>query len=311
MPVKSSIRPAREPPASATLGSSTGQPNSPDPAPGLPWTARLGLGYGVRMIDSVFQTVVRCLESGEPCVLATVVEVSGSVPRKPGAKMVVLFGDKTVGTVGGGSLEGAVIREAGALLGSGDARLLSYNLGKDLNMKCGGRAQVFVEGFCPRRMLLFGAGHVGHALFPLAVQLGFRVTVVDPRAELASEQRFPGAERLVHSFDPDQWGGMLPDPRAFAVVVTADHATDTRLVLALLPHDLAYLGMIGSRGKRRAAEKAAAEAGIDPGRVARMRTPMGLSIGAETPAEIAVSIAGELVQTLHGGDAEPMTKKKE
>jgi len=249
------------------------------------------------MSDPVMRALMECLEADTPCVRATMVQVEGSAPRDTGAKMLVLQDGSTVGTIGGGALEAAVEKASAEALSTGEPRLLSYDLRPDLGMMCGGRARVFLEPHGETsRLYLFGAGHVGHALFRLAAELGFRITVVDDRPLLASEERFPGAARLVHSYDAGDWDGLVFDQNTYCVVATAGHATDTVVVTHLFEHEPRYIGMIGSATKRRTVERKLTELGVPKERMETMHTPMGLPIGAETPEEIAVSIAAELIQ---------------
>jgi xanthine dehydrogenase accessory factor len=254
------------------------------------------------MNDDLLRSISSCLDGGTPCALATVVHATGSVPRAPGAKMLILADGKLVGTVGGGALEHAVIEAAREVLRTGEPQLLSYDLRPDLGMTCGGGAQVFVEPMIPSdRLLLFGAGHVGRALYPVARALGFSVSLLDDRPELATAEAFPGTCRIVHSFDE---AAFLPFVEgSYCVVVTKSHAIDTAIVRALLGARPRYVGMIGSTNKRRAVERALAEAGTPPERISLLHTPIGVSIAAETPEEIAVSIAAELVATRRGAPA--------
>lgn len=260
------------------------------------------------MSDAVLQELVKCQADGQPCVLAVLVKVEGSAPRHVGAKMLVLHNGRTVGTVGGGALEGAVIKEADQALALGEPRLISYDLRPDLGMMCGGRTMVYLEPYgAPPRLFIFGAGHIGLALCQLTVDLGFRVTVVDERKELASEGRFPGAAALVHSFDAEQWKELdIQGEQTYCVVASAEHGVDTAVVAALVERPLAYLGMIGSNTKRRNLERELKARGVAEDKISEVRTPMGLPILAETPMEIAVSIAAELVKTRRQREKPPM-----
>ena len=261
------------------------------------------------MPDPVMKALMECLDHNTPCVLATMVQAEGSVPRATGAKMLVLQGGVSRGTIGGGALEAAVLDACEEALRTGEPRLLSYDLRPDLGMMCGGRARVFIEPQgVASRLYLFGAGHVCKAVHELAAGLGFLVTVIDDRSHLASEERFPGCARLVHSYDGGHWDGLVFDQDTYCVVATAGHPTDTRVVTELFQHQPRYIGMIGSLTKRRAVERKLLEQGIPRQRLATMHTPMGLSIGAETPEEIAVSIAAELIKVRSG--TTPVTKEK-
>lgn len=251
----------------------------------------------------LFRTLTRWLEEGVAFALATVMEVKGSAPRHSGARMLVRADGATCGTIGGGSLERAVTREAQAVLGEGRPRMLSYRLKADLGMACGGSAEVYVEPMLPPEPLfIFGGGHVGQALAPVAAGLGFAVTVIDERTEFADPVRFPGAgARRVQSYDPADWSDLAIDGRSYCVVATHGHGSDFQVVRALMARDPRprYVGMVGSQTKRRTAEKQLLGDGVPEQRLAELHTPMGLSIGAETPAEIAVSVAAELVQVRH------------
>lgn len=147
------------------------------------------------------------------------------------------------------------------------------------------------------RAIVFGAGHVGRALTPLLAQLGFEVIVCDDDDTGALATPIAGAARTVDSFaaaDVERaLGGLGADDHVF--VVTRDHAVDEQLMLELMPRPLAYLGMIGSRGKVGRFQKRLAMRGIAPEAWRAVHAPIGLDLGAETPAEIAVAIAAELV----------------
>ena len=261
------------------------------------------------MSNPIMMALMQCFEDDTPCVLATLVQVEGSAPRDTGAKMLVLQGGDTRGTIGGGALEAAVLEAAEEALRTGKPALLSYDLQPDLGMLCGGRARVFIEPHgVASRLYIFGAGHIGKALHQLAGHLGFQVTVVDERPQFATEDRFPGCAGLVHSYDMDRWDGLVFDDNTYCVVATAGHATDTEVVTQLFDHQPRYVGMIGSMTKRRAVERKLLERGIPEQRLETMHTPMGLSIGAETPEEIAVSIAAELIQVRSG--APPLSRKE-
>lgn len=147
------------------------------------------------------------------------------------------------------------------------------------------------------RAIVFGAGHVGRALTPLLAGLGFEVIVCDDDDTGALAAPIAGAARTVDSFaaaDVERaLGGLGADDHAF--VVTRDHAVDEQLMLELMPRPLAYLGMIGSRGKVGRFQKRLAVRGIAPEAWRAVHAPIGLDLGSETPAEIAVAIAAELV----------------
>lgn len=251
---------------------------------------------------TLFADMAALEEAGRPFVVATVIEVRGSTPQKPGARMVVLEGGELRGTVGGGAIEKQVVDAALGLLSDGGAttHTLETHLTHDLGMCCGGRMTVFLEkhGAAPT-LALFGAGHVAREVAALAGRVGFTVEVYDERPEWLSAERFPGAR--LHRLPPDDAAKALAGgPDTWAMVATHDHPLDQACVEALLRKPLRWVGVIGSRRKAERFRQRLAAAGFTPDEVARLECPMGLPIGAVTPAEIAVSIVARLVGVRRG-----------
>ena len=158
----------------------------------------------------------------------------------------------------------------------------------------------------PERAIVFGCGHVARALGPLLPPLGFEVVVCDDGDTGALDAPPPWADHVVDSFDVADVeraiGGLGPGDHV--LVVTRDHAVDQRLLEELIGRDLGYLGMIGSRGKVGRFRKRLEAKGLDLSRWDRLRAPIGLDLGAETPEEIAIAIAAELVTLRRRGVAE-------
>jgi len=145
---------------------------------------------------------------------------------------------------------------------------------------------------------IFGAGHVGRALAQLAPVVGFRTVVLDDREQFAARNRLESADEVIvpKSF-ARALEGLSIDEDSFIVIVTRGHAYDRTILGQALKTDAGYIGMIGSRRKRDAIYEAlAAECGFGPQDFARVHSPVGLAIGAETPEEIAVSIIAEMIQ---------------
>jgi xanthine dehydrogenase accessory factor len=237
-------------------------------------------------------------------VMATVVEVIGSAPQVPGAKILLLDDGKAVGTVGGGIFERRVLERADELLhraGGPATEFWNANLTRDLGMCCGGEMKVFFERIMgTERLVIFGAGHVGRALCTAAAAAGFDVTVVDEREQLAVAERFPEARDVICE-DPEV---VLPelvyDPATYCVVVTHDHPLDEKIVRALIQRPVRFLGLVGSRSKRNKFLMRLRAQGIAEEELARLRSPVGFDIGAVTPEEIAVSITAELIAIRRG-----------
>jgi xanthine dehydrogenase accessory factor len=161
---------------------------------------------------------------------------------------------------------------------------------------------VIIERVDPAALaVVCGAGHVGHALAPVLARLGFRVVVVDDRPEYAAADRFPGARVEVRPFE-GALAAVGVDERAYVVIVTRGHVHDLGVLRQALDLRARYVGLMGSRSKRARMFAALREAGFDEETLAGVHTPIGLSIGAETPDELAISIAAEIVQVRAGGD---------
>ncbi len=251
----------------------------------------------------LFQDIARLEAQGRAFVLCTVTKSHGSTPQKPGSKLVVAEGGELLGTIGGGAVEKQVVDAARALLADGArwTQVLETHLTHDLGMCCGGSMTVFLEkhGATPK-LLLLGGGHVAKALAPLAMTVGFQVTVADARGGFATEGRFPGATCTTESPD-DVARALEGGPDVFVAVATHDHPLDQACVEALLGKPLAWLGVIGSERKAEKFRQRLTQAGFSAEQLAKMESPMGLSIGALTPEEIAVSIVARLVAVRRRG----------
>jgi len=248
----------------------------------------------------VWETLSRWRAAGRRFALATVIESRGFTPRKPGSHMLIAEDGETAGTIGGGAIEEQVLAEARVLLGASGSTLVRRHLTQELGMCCGGEMAVFVEVLEPApRLILFGAGYIARPLAALAAGCGFAVTVVDERAEWATAERFPQAS--VACREPEAFlRALATTPADYAVVVTHDHGLDQRLVQELLRRPLAFVGMIGSVPKQRKFALRLRAKGFTDAEIARLRTPLGVPIGAETPEEIAVSAMGEIVAARRG-----------
>jgi xanthine dehydrogenase accessory factor len=256
------------------------------------------------VVADLFAEIVRLHNQGLACVLATVVRTAGSTPRKAAARMLVRADGSVAGTIGGGRVEKEVIEAALAELARpqrAQARLLRYHLTHELAMCCGGEMEVFLEPLIPEPLLVVcGGGHVAHALVPMARAVGFAPVVVEEAAEMGNPERFPDALRIIDSFDVRDWSGLTLDGASYVVVVTRDHAQDQALLEQLLSlpaeRQPGYVGMIGSRRKVEMFRQRLGARGVEATRFARVHAPIGLDIGADTPAEIAVAIVAQLIQ---------------
>jgi xanthine dehydrogenase accessory factor len=147
-------------------------------------------------------------------------------------------------------------------------------------------------------VLVCGAGHVAQALAPVAAGVGFRVVVMDDRPEFADARRFPGAVqvRQLQSFE-EAFSGLSVDERSLVVIVTRGHQHDLTALVQALRTPARYVGLMASRAKRERMIAALLERGFHEADIQRIHSPIGLPIDAETPAELAISIVAELIQT--------------
>ncbi len=172
--------------------------------------------------------------------------------------------------------------------------------------------QLYVERWEPQaELLIVGAGHVAQPLALVGNMLDFRVTVLDDRPAFATRARFPGADRVLIADFADPLAGIEVGERASVVLVTRGHRHDYDCLkdLARCGAQPRYIGMIGSRRRVRAAFEQLAAEGVPAEWLARVHAPLGLDIGAETPAEIAVAVAAEIVLAARGGSARPLSEK--
>ncbi len=148
------------------------------------------------------------------------------------------------------------------------------------------------------RLVIFGGGHLSQALCKMAALCLYRVTVADDREEFASPERFPDADRVLCIPNYANLSSLIHlAPHTFAVIATRGHRYDEEVLAQIIRQDLAYIGMVGSRHKNAIVLERLRERGVPPAALERLHAPIGLSIGSETPEEIAVSILGELILT--------------
>jgi xanthine dehydrogenase accessory factor len=247
----------------------------------------------------IYREMAEKKESGQVFVLATIVAITGSSPRDVGAKMLVFPDGSISGTIGGGKFEKTVIEDSLELLKGDLLHILkkyrfTENGPEATGMYCGGEAEVFLEVSAqPKRLVVFGGGHVGREIAKLAAGLSFRITIVDDRQEILDDYR-PPVETILT--DPD-FNDNFPslDENCFVVIVTHGHAGDQSVLAKVLKEKCAYVGMIGSKAKIAKIYSSLQESGMDKALFDRVQAPIGLHIGAEGPYEIAVSIIAEII----------------
>jgi len=294
--------------------------------------------------ESLLQRLSLLLEQG-PVIVASVLATRGATPRKGGSRMLIAP-EHYEFSVGGGEAEARVITTARALLSNGqDGDEVHVDLSGRPGAAgiCGGRMQIALrrwagpqdlalarslsrqlsEGHSARlpvtaqspalivqtvhpnpRLVIVGAGHCGHALHSLAQTLDFDVWVFDSRPECFSDRHYIGATVLCGS-EERLWQALDTQRELYAVLLNRNYAADIAALRVLGQRPLAYLGMMGSK-KRIATVRA--ELGDNTAQLTPITAPVGLDIGAHTPAEIAVSIAAQLIAVRAGrhGSRDPL-----
>ncbi len=258
------------------------------------------------------------IEEGYDFVVARVVGTKGSAPRHRDACLLMRDGGHTVGTVGGGLLEAETEKLCRQMLQTKE-KSMTYEFildekqkGKDgaLEMGCGGDATIqidyisaadpgnFIEEFKEMdRAFIFGGGHVAKALEPVLRHIDFETVIVDDREEYANPDRFPQAEQTVVCSDFDHcFDDIEVDQDSYLIIVTRGHRGDLTVLRQALRKPFAYLGMIGSRRKNNLLFDQLREEGFTEEELSRVHAPIGLEIGSETPEEIGISIAAEIIQ---------------
>ena len=325
----------------------------------------------------LFDAVVQALDAGENVELVTVLEAHGSTPRGAGAVLAVFSGGRTLGTVGGGSVEYEATALAKELLRGGENAVRRFRFvqgdAASLGMVCGGDvtlhfhflsaecaenmavlrdlraaadenadlwlvrrlegADVKVTALADRRgarqteglspellqnkavfsdgwfvlpviraglVYIFGGGHVSQALVPAVTAVGFRPVVFDDRPEFADLALFPGAEAALCGSFEELERHITVTPDDYVVIMTRGHQADYEVLTKTLRSGAKYIGCIGSRKKLALCRERLLEAGFTAEEYAKVHAPIGLAIGAETPAEIAVSVTAELIAVRAG-----------
>ncbi len=246
--------------------------------------------------------------------VCTVIRTQGSVPRRVGARMVVLPNGAAHGTIGGGLFESLVVQDALAALAAGESRVQTYDFRESgssphaFGAVCGGTAEVFYElAAVPEHLLIVGGGHCGRALARAAALLGrFRITLADERAPAQSA---PETEPLPEEVETVQIGESyadlpgLVDAATYVALVSQGAPTDERALRQVIGTKARYIGMMGSRKKVRTVLDHLRADGFDEALLQQVHAPIGLEIGAETPAEIAISILAQIIRA--GCEKEP------
>jgi xanthine dehydrogenase accessory factor len=250
----------------------------------------------------IFAALRQALTEERPVSLATVIEGPNT-----GAKLLVTPDAEPLGTLGDGDLDRVVERDARGELAAGRTGVRHYGAHGEAREETVG---VFIESFAPPpRMLIFGAVDFTASLVRVAKVLGYRVTVCDAREVFATKARFPFADDVVVSW-PDRLldeVGPLLGPRDAVCILTHDAKFDVPAVVSALRTGVGYIGVMGSRKTHDDRTRRLREAGVDDAGLARLRSPIGLDLGARTPEETAISICAEIIALRTGRTVTALT----
>jgi xanthine dehydrogenase accessory factor len=258
-------------------------------------------------MDTLLSRAAELDGAGRPFATATVVAVRRPTSARPGARGIVHPDGSIEGWVGGSCAQPIVVKEALRSLADRQPRLLRIAKDQpsdsrrgdgiiDYVMTChsGGTLEIYVEPHLPAPLLwIAGTTPVAGALVTLGAAMGYRVTLVDP---IADEEAFPSADRVLRTANLTTL-----DPEAAPFVIVASQGVwDEEALLSVLRRDAAYVGLVASPTRAAVVREFLADEEVPPERLAALRAPCGLDIGAETPEEIALSVLAELVEVRRG-----------
>lgn len=268
----------------------------------LRWESRAFVGLDPAAAEQAIEATL-----GARRRLARAVVIAGEPALPPGACWLIADDGALRGACPGEDGLAALLQESGrCTLAEGACRRLGLRRTDSgwAASSAAADAVLFVEALAPPpELIVVGAGHIARPLAALGGLLEFEVTVIDDRAAFASPERFPDADRILVGAIDEELRRRRPGPDSYVVLVTRDHQHDEAALRAVAGAPAAYIGMIGSRRRIREVFRHLTEAGVPAAQLDRVHAPIGLPIGAETPAEIATAIAAQIIQVRHAGRA--------
>jgi xanthine dehydrogenase accessory factor len=289
-------------------------------------------------VQDLLPTLRRWLEQGDAVALATVVATRRSAPRPIGSVLGVTAQGELAGSVSAGCVENEVYAEAREVLDGAPARARTYGITDEqaigVGLPCGGEIDIFVAradaellrravdeleqgrlvSVAPAgdkleltsrpapRLVVVGAVDTAEAMCRLARGLGWRTIVVDPRERWATRERVPSADELLVEWPDDALARLEPDEGTAVVVLAHQDQIDLPALQSALAGDAFFVGAIGSRRTQGRRRDALLELGVEETDVERVHGPVGLDVGAETPAETALAIMAEILAVRAGRD---------
>ena len=244
----------------------------------------------------VFSKIEEVRKNKINTALAIVVNTRGSTPGKLSSKMLIYSNGTTYGTIGGGSIEKDIIEKGKDVINNGQSKIFEYTLDETHGYMCGGYMAVYVEPIkTNKKVIIFGAGHVGKALTKILTLLEYYIIVIDDRAEFANSENIPDANEILVDEFLNAINKLNFDEDTYVVVVTRDHGWDLKITKELIKQPVKYIGVIGSKKKADYIRKETEEYASNKEWLKKLYTPIGIPIKSITPIEIAVSIAAQII----------------
>jgi xanthine dehydrogenase accessory factor len=270
----------------------------------------------------IVEELERWRERGdEHAVIARLIAARGSAPRPIGSKLAVSERGELAGSVSGGCVESEVAELARAVLADGEQRQVTYGISDEqafsVGLPCGGEIDVLLERTglddldrfrdeSPCRLLVFGAVDLAEALCKSANELGWGTIVADPRRRFATRERIPSADELLVEWPDQVLARVKPDSSTAVVVLTHEDRFDIPALVGALRSEAFYVGALGARRNQERRQAHLLEEGLSEDEIDRIAGPTGLDVGAETPAETAVSILAEMLAVRAGRSGGPL-----
>lgn len=255
-------------------------------------------------INEILSAQLKALEEKKSCCLVTLLEAGGQTPRSNG-KMLVFEDGTSLGTVGGGTREKRAVLEAEDCIKYGTTKVMEFDFESEKSAsgeECGGKIRLLFETYVSRpQLVMVGAGHVGKCVLKLASVAGFDTTLIDDR----EESEIPDAIALASNFvKVENFGEALKNVTfpadCYVAVASHSHAGDADALEAILLKNPVYVGMIGSAKKKASTWEKLLSRGITQEMLDRVFCPIGFDFGGETPEEIALGIAAQILAVKNG-----------
>ena len=269
-----------------------------------------GESHESKQSDSVTASVLRILDQGSVAVLVTLIDAVNA-PANVGAKLLISESCRATGSLGNETLDRAVIGQAAEFLDSRTDMLLFQVREFAPALSDWSEAKILFERIqAEPRLVICGAGHVGASLARFASQMGYRTTLIDDRQEFVTQQNFP--EKNIELVIAEDWSRAVSTAvgnghGVSVAIVTRGHSEDEQCLRAVIPIDVDYIGLIGSKRRTNIVLQRLSDDGVEAAKLARVHAPVGLDIGAVTPEEVALAIMAEVVAVRRGGKGGPLS----